>query len=236
MKKPLEKPNKREKPLFICVCSQWIFGEIVTRDVTRTSVLAFVSSVRSPLTSSSLLCTVLYRPNTAQRGPVADCALCYTARTPLSTGRWQTVHCAIPPEHRSARAGGRLCTVLYRPNTAQRGPVAHCAIPPEHRSARAGGTLCYNARTPLSAGQWHTVLTSEHRSARASGTLCYNAQTLFSSRMLSNLNWRSCFVLYFRTLLHRWVIRIHNLNLFSPRYDSFSSFILLTIRRAVSDR
>ena len=59
MKNPLEKPNKAEKPLYICVCSQWIFGEIVTRDVTRTSVLAFVSSVRSPLTSSSLVQTVL---------------------------------------------------------------------------------------------------------------------------------------------------------------------------------
>ena len=54
MKTPLEKPNKTEKPLYICVCSQWIFGDIVTRDVKRTSVLAFVSSVRSPLTSSSL--------------------------------------------------------------------------------------------------------------------------------------------------------------------------------------
>ena len=58
MKNPLKKPNKTEKPLYICICSQWIFGEIVTCDVTRTSVLAFVSSVRSPLTSSSLLCTV----------------------------------------------------------------------------------------------------------------------------------------------------------------------------------
>ena len=57
MKNPLEKPNKTEKPLYICVCSQWIFGEIVTPDVTRTSVLAFVSSVRSPLTSSSLAVT-----------------------------------------------------------------------------------------------------------------------------------------------------------------------------------
>ena len=58
MKNPLEKPNKTEKPLYIRVCSQWIFGEIVTRDVTRTSVLAFVSSVRSPLTSSSLITIV----------------------------------------------------------------------------------------------------------------------------------------------------------------------------------
>ena len=57
MKNPLEKPNKTEKSLYICVCSQWIFDEIVTRDVTRTSVLAFVSSVRSPLTSSSLAST-----------------------------------------------------------------------------------------------------------------------------------------------------------------------------------
>ena len=55
VKNPLEKPNKTEKPLYIWVCSQWIFGEIVTCDVTRTSVLAFVSSVRSPLTSSSLV-------------------------------------------------------------------------------------------------------------------------------------------------------------------------------------
>ena len=54
MKNPLEKPNKTEKPLYICVCSQRIFGEIVTCDVTSTSVLAFFSSVRSPLTSSSL--------------------------------------------------------------------------------------------------------------------------------------------------------------------------------------
>ena len=54
MKNPLEKPNKTEKPFYICVCSQWIFGEIVTCDVTSMSVLAFVSSVHSPLTSSFL--------------------------------------------------------------------------------------------------------------------------------------------------------------------------------------
>ena len=61
MKNPLEKPNKTEKPLYICVCSQWIFGQIVTRDVTSTSVLAFVSSMRSPLTSSSLVvCLFVY--------------------------------------------------------------------------------------------------------------------------------------------------------------------------------
>ena len=34
MKNHLEKPNKTEKPLYICVCSQWFFGEIVTCDVT----------------------------------------------------------------------------------------------------------------------------------------------------------------------------------------------------------
>ena len=55
MENPLEKPNKTEKPLYICVCSQWIFGEIVTHDVTCTSVLEFVSSMRSPFTSSSLV-------------------------------------------------------------------------------------------------------------------------------------------------------------------------------------
>ena len=55
MKNPLEKPNKTEKPLYIYVCSQWIFGEIVTRDVTRMGVLVFVSSMRSPLTSTSLV-------------------------------------------------------------------------------------------------------------------------------------------------------------------------------------
>ena len=51
----MKKTNKIGKPVYICVCSQWIFGEIVTCDVTRSSVLAFVSSVRSPLTSSSLV-------------------------------------------------------------------------------------------------------------------------------------------------------------------------------------
>ena len=60
MKNPLEKTNKTEKLLYICICSQWIFGEIVTRDVTRTSVLAFVSSVRSPLTSSSLAVILIF--------------------------------------------------------------------------------------------------------------------------------------------------------------------------------
>ena len=60
MKNSLGKPNKTGKLLYICVCSQWIFGEIVTRDVTRTSVLAFVSSVRSPLNSSSLIETIHY--------------------------------------------------------------------------------------------------------------------------------------------------------------------------------
>ena len=68
MKNPLEKPNKTEKPLYICVCSR-IFGEIVTRDVTSTSVLAFVSSARSPLTSSSLDMTV-HEPLTSRLCPV----------------------------------------------------------------------------------------------------------------------------------------------------------------------
>ena len=42
--------------------------KIVTRDVTRTSVLAFVSSVHSPLTSSSLVLSIYLGSQVAAGG------------------------------------------------------------------------------------------------------------------------------------------------------------------------
>ena len=57
----MKKTNKIEKPPLTSasVYSEFFF-EIVTCDVTRTSVLAFVFSVRSPLTSYSLGSTAHY--------------------------------------------------------------------------------------------------------------------------------------------------------------------------------
>ena len=54
-----------------------MFGEIVTCDVTRTSVLAFVSSVHSPLTSYSLGKVVALHAAVACSIP-AEVALIYT--------------------------------------------------------------------------------------------------------------------------------------------------------------
>ena len=41
-------------------------------------------------------------------------------------------------------------------------------------------------------------------------------------------NMNSCLTLYFRNLFHRWVIRLHYLNLFTQKYDSLLKYNVFT--------
>ena len=82
----MKKTNKIEKPpLTSASVYSEFFGEIVTCDVTRTSVLAFVSSVCSPLTSYSLSSTMQQQHHAAAAAPCSSTTQQYHAAAPRSS-------------------------------------------------------------------------------------------------------------------------------------------------------